>query len=122
LKIKDRTVVVGKNKRISTSLAGEVYGHLYRVRNHFLHGNPVTAQTLMLDKCPKHVHLFAASLFRLALTAFLDVYPPKMVADAASEDIGRRAAEGIPYRQHQNLAERVILAADETPKTSRRAR
>jgi hypothetical protein len=117
LETKDRTVV-RKDKRISTSLAGAVYDRLYMARNDFLHGNPVTAQTLMLEKCRKHVHLFAASLFRLALTAFLDVYPPKMLADAADEEIGRQIAESITYRRHQNLAERVILAADETPKTS----
>ena len=116
LEIKDRTV--GKDKQISTNLAGAVYDRLYMARNHFLHGDPVTAQTLMLEKRRMHVHLFAASLFRLALTAFLDVYPPKMVTDAAGEDIGRQAAEGIAYRQHQKLAERAILAADETPKTS----
>jgi hypothetical protein len=32
-----------------------------------------------------------------------------MLADAADEEIGRQIAESIPYRQHQNLAERVIL-------------
>jgi hypothetical protein len=57
LEIKDRTV--GKDKQISTNLAGAVYDRLYTARNHFLHGNPVTAQTLMLEKCRKHVHLFA---------------------------------------------------------------
>jgi hypothetical protein len=85
LEIKDRTV--GKDKQISTNLAGAVYDRLYMARNHFLHGNPVTAQTLMLEKCRKHVHLFAPSLFRLALTAFLDLRFSETLPDTANNKI-----------------------------------
>jgi hypothetical protein len=114
LEIKDRTV--GKDKQISTNLAGAVYDRLYMARNHFLHGNPVTAQTLMLEKCRKHVHLFAPSLFRLALTAFLDLRFSETLPDTANnKDRGRHIAKQIAFNRPQRLAENAILMADEVP-------
>jgi hypothetical protein len=104
LEIKDRTV--GKDKRISTNLAGSIYDRLYIARNHFLHGDLVTAQTLMLDKCRKHVHLFAAPLFRLALTGSLNLR-------FSDEDRGR--AKRMAFNRPQRLAEDAILMADKAP-------
>jgi hypothetical protein len=51
------------------NLAGVIYERLYRARNDFLHGNPVTDETLRLERCRQSALHFAAPLFRLALTA-----------------------------------------------------
>ena len=65
LKVQDRQVKIRKGAPIQTNLAGVIYERLYRARNDFLHGNPITDKTLRVEKCRKHVHWFAASLFRL---------------------------------------------------------
>jgi hypothetical protein len=38
LKVQDRQVKIGKKDAYQTNVAGEVYDHLNRVRNDFLHG------------------------------------------------------------------------------------
>ena len=37
-----------KGNPVRTNLAGELYRRLYRTRNAFLHGNPLTSETLTL--------------------------------------------------------------------------
>jgi hypothetical protein len=56
----ERVVFLDKRNKnqIQTNTAGEVYAHLNSVRNDFLHGNPVTDQTLRLEKCQKNVMWF----------------------------------------------------------------
>ena len=74
LKVQDRQVKIRKSEApIQTNLAGVIYERLYRARNDFVHGNPITDETLRVEKRRKHVHWFAASLFRLALTGFLSL-------------------------------------------------
>jgi hypothetical protein len=45
LKVQDRKVRINNKEMLQTNVAGEVYGHLNRVRNKFLDGNPVTPNT-----------------------------------------------------------------------------
>ena len=83
LKTADRSCKVSPRSRemIETNVAGELYVKLNEVRNDFLHGNPVTGETANLPKCKKPVLIFAAPLFRLALTAYLKLE----TQDAAGE-------------------------------------
>lgn len=55
------------------NLACWLYKHLHSCRNAFLHGNPVTLDTLRLPKSGRFLPSHAATLYRLALTAFLDL-------------------------------------------------
>jgi hypothetical protein len=110
LNAQDR-VVVHRKKPIQTNRAGVLYKRLYDVRNDFVHGNSVTADTLKEQvNCGKSVLWFAASLFRLALTAFLDLRGPESLADDESQwrDLWLR-------RRQQRDAEGAILCADDPP-------
>jgi hypothetical protein len=112
LKDQDRGVRISKKETVPTNLAGEVYGRLYRVRCDFLHGEPVTAKTLKLEKSGRQVQWFAASLFRLALTAFLDLRFSEAVPTDA-QGLGRHIATRIDFSQAQRISEDAILLADE---------
>jgi hypothetical protein len=72
----------------------------------------VTAETLKLEKSGRQVQWFAASLFRLALTAFLDLRFSEPVSTDA-QGLGRHIATGIDFRQAQRISEDAILLADE---------
>jgi hypothetical protein len=50
-----------------------LYGELNRARNDFLHGNPITGSRLIVPPGKQALHLYAAPLFRMPLTAFLDL-------------------------------------------------
>ncbi len=67
----------------------------------------MTAETLKLEKCRKQVQWFAAALFRLALTGFLDLHSD------ITDDQGwvRYAAR----TRDQRIAEEAILIADAPP-------
>jgi hypothetical protein len=56
-----------------TILARAAYAQLYRARNHFLHGEPVSKRSLRLKRTRAHLIDVAPSLYRLALTAVLDL-------------------------------------------------
>ena len=82
------------------------------MRNDFLQGNPVTDETLRLEKCRKIVLFFAAPLFRLALNlSFSETLPDT----ANDEDLGRHIAKKMAFDRPQRLAEDLILMADEAP-------
>ena len=121
LRVQDRQVKIDKEETLQTNVAGEVYGHLNRVRNDFLHGNPVTTKTLKLETCRRSVLFFAAPLFRLALTAFLDLRFSETLPDMAdARDRGRHVGSRMTFRAPQRRAEDAIRMADDAPRTSRR--
>jgi hypothetical protein len=112
-KVRDRTVIY-RQQSIPTNLAGVIYERLYRARNDFLHGNPVSDETLRLERCRQSALHFAAPLFRLALTAALDL---TFSEDAANpEGYGRHIGRRMDFRAPQRFAEDAILVADEPPK------
>jgi hypothetical protein len=108
LKAQDRVV----RKGVQTNLAGVIYDRLNTARNHFLHGNPVSAETLTLEKCQKHAHPFAPSLFRMALDAFLDLSFSEAVP-TDSQGLGHFIAARMEFAQTQRISEDAILLADE---------
>jgi hypothetical protein len=113
LKVQNLTVVY-QRRSIQTNLAGVIYERLYHARNHFLHGNPITDETLRVETCRKHVHWFAASLFRLALTGFLNLRFSEMLSDSRDDQDGvRHDKRGKRFRAAQCLSEDAILVADE---------
>ena len=107
LKGQDRKVALGKKKqKVQTNVAGEVYAHLNSVRNDFLHGNPVTDETLKLKKSGRGVLWFAAPLFRLALTAFLDLRFSETLPDTEdANEQGRYIARRMAFHSAQRDCE-----------------
>jgi hypothetical protein len=57
------------------SLPCRAYGQMYKFRNDFMHGNPVTVRQLGPRKHRPSLFWIAPSLYRLALTGFLDLHP-----------------------------------------------
>jgi hypothetical protein len=53
-------------------LACWIYGELFHARNDFAHGNPVDANRLRLQS-GRYLHYYAAPLYRMALTGFLNL-------------------------------------------------
>jgi len=118
MKIADRTVC-HKKKAIQTNVAGGVYKVLYDTRNKFLHGEPVTRKTLRVSPCNKQALHFAAPLFRLALTAYLNLVPSKAVPDSVdTPDYARFISERIGFYKPQCEAEDAMLMADFEPHAS----
>jgi hypothetical protein len=112
----DRSVKIRRNYAVRTNLVGATYERLYRARNDFIHGNALTDETLRLEKSGQQVQWFAAPLFRLALTAFLDLYAREIASESTDEDWGRQIARRMEVRRHQQLSEEAILASDLPPR------
>jgi hypothetical protein len=55
------------------TLACWVYGKIHGGRNDFLHGNRVTANTLVIPQSGRHVLHYAPIVYRMALTGFLNM-------------------------------------------------
>jgi hypothetical protein len=103
---------LGRNKR-KVNLAGYVYDRLNSARNDFIHGNPLTKETLNVGPSGKHVHWFAGPLFRLALTARLDLRVPETPESRSADHLGESIVTRMHVLQAQQLAEDAILKADE---------
>jgi hypothetical protein len=112
LKRRDREARVRKDEFVPSNLAGQIYGRLNEARNDFLHGNPVNEGTLKFEASQRPVVAFAAPLFRLALTAFLDLRMPKeWGVEGYASHMGKR----LTFKRAQELMEDAILKADEAP-------
>src|SRR5262249_5078200 len=100
-----------KVKKVTrTTLARAAYAQLYRARNHFLHGEPVSKRSLRLNRTRAHLIDVAPSLYRLALTAVLDLRftetPPPKSDVQAYLGFRRRVSE---FQEGQHLHERALL-------------
>jgi hypothetical protein len=116
LKEPDREVKT-RDGLVRTNLAGGIYERLNKVRNDFLHGNRVDPDTLKLEKCKKTVLSFTAPLFRLALSAYLDLrfttkFPSADDVAVSSEPAVKRMEFRGPHRD----CEAAILSADMSPR------
>ena len=81
-------------RREQRNLACWLYNRIYTCRNDFLHGNPVTRKNLLLPISRRFLTLHAATLYRLALSSFLDLawkepLPELEDAQAFARDITR---------------------------------
>jgi hypothetical protein len=59
-----------------------VYGEIYRVRNHFLHGEPVSPQSLIVKRSKRNLFSYAPMLYRMLLTGFLKLPEPSSIEGA----------------------------------------
>jgi hypothetical protein len=72
----------GRNTRSDRTLPCWIYGELNHARNDYLHGNPVRNTRLTTKRSKRGLFFYATPLYRMALTAFLDLrwkekQPPK---------------------------------------------
>jgi hypothetical protein len=74
-----------------------LYGQLYKARNDFLHGNPVSPKTLSPSALDDSLFWFAPGLYRLALTGFLGL------------TLSKKDPAYIADRQYQSAIERALL-------------
>jgi hypothetical protein len=95
-----------QQKQLATWICRKVYD----ARNDFLHGNDVDAAVLNLKKRP--VTDFAACLFRLALTGFLDLYFNSPVPRSEdTEAMGKLSIQQMAFNKFQRAYEDALLTA-----------
>jgi hypothetical protein len=109
LKTPDRDVS-HKGNPVRTNLAGALYRRFHYARTAFLHGNPLTGETLTL-KNGKSILPYAGPLFRMALTAYLSLTFPELPSDADETAMGRYVVERREFNGPQRDCEAVILTS-----------
>jgi hypothetical protein len=83
---------------------------VYDLRNDFLHGNDVEASALQLNGKP--VTDFAACLFRLMLTGFLNLqFSVPMPAGEDAAATGAFVSQRMTFNNFQRAYENALLAA-----------
>jgi hypothetical protein len=86
-----------------------IYGELYKARNDFLHGNPIDGERLTVKPSQRSLYIYAAALYRLALTGFLDL---RFKRDIPSSDETQAFAayicDGMDFRAPQGDVEAAI--------------
>ncbi len=109
----DRTL---RARKLLTNIDGDVYRRLLHLRNQFLHGDPVTPDDLGLPMGREALR-FAAPLFRLALTAYLDLRFGEPPFDALADHVeyGPYLARFARHHSAQETIEDAILLADTPP-------
>jgi hypothetical protein len=91
-------------------LASWICRRIYDLRNDFLHGNDVGTSALALNQKP--VIDFAACLFRMALTGFLDLhFDPPTPASENTEATAAFVDQRISFNQFQRAYEDALLGA-----------
>jgi hypothetical protein len=91
-------------------LATWVCRKVYDLRNDFLHGNDVEGKALLLNGKP--VIDFAACLYRLALTSFLDLhFNVAMPLADQTEALGKFVSERRKFTKFQSAYESAISVA-----------
>ncbi len=107
-----------KSPEVMRTLASALYDRIYKLRSDFLHGNEVSADQLVTEaKSP--LLWVASSLYRVALTEFLQLRRPTYEADDEAEDetaaivryIGILTYWKDPMRRH----EKALLTAAGLP-------
>jgi hypothetical protein len=99
-------------KRSRRALGAWLYGELYRARNDFLHGNPVSPRRLTIRGSGQNLFRYAAPLYRMALTAFLKLtWSKPFPALSDPRKFGRVAAERSEFLGFQKSVEKGLLSA-----------
>jgi hypothetical protein len=89
-----------------------LYGRLYRARNRYIHGNPVSANLLSLKGSKHGLFWLAAPLYRFALFGFLNMgYKRKIPPLSKPKTLGRYISDHMTYHDSQHLIERALLRA-----------
>jgi hypothetical protein len=102
-----------------------LYGELNRARNDFLHGEPIPAERLIVPPGKRPLHLYAAPLFRMALTGHLDLKMDRRPARDGETDYEAYLAymhEFGSYQRDIEVALATILLTEEEYRAERQGR
>lgn len=104
-----RYLIVRNRRSERRSVACWLYQKLYDCRNDFFHGNPVTHKDLKLPKSGRIVTSHAATLYRLAVTAFLRLqFSEPLPAGDSAEELGAYAARMRSFNAPQDTFEEAL--------------
>ncbi|SFP87534.1 hypothetical protein SAMN05216330_111107 [Bradyrhizobium sp. Ghvi] len=74
-----RKVFSPHHSQVKRNLGCWIYGEIYRVRNHFIHGEPVAANSLIVKRSRRNLFSYAPMLYRMLLTGFLNLPEPSSI-------------------------------------------
>jgi hypothetical protein len=101
-----------KGKTVRRALPSWLYHQLNSARNDFLHGNEISKRSLSLLRAKRSLDNFAAPLYRLALTAFLDLQWKGPIPTGASADvIAEYISSRMEFRRQQSDSEVAVAMA-----------
>lgn len=101
-----------KKKRVRRNLACWIYREMNSRRNDFLHGNPIDDSSLIIRQSGRSLFNFAATLYGLGLTSFLDLswkrQPPPPIEE---EEFAQHCIDRMRFNKTQKDAEKALLLA-----------
>jgi hypothetical protein len=104
-----------KSSKAKRNLACWIYGEIYRIRNDFLHGNPVDQSSLIVKRSRRNLFSYAGILYRMALSGFLDLQP-------SLSDPSQWSRERFDFHSNQGDMEEALLSVLVSPETFRAER
>lgn len=107
-------VKTGKRPAVMRSVAAALYDRIYKLRSDFQHGNDVTTEQLLTEsKAP--LLLVASSLYRCALSKFLDLKIPPLDNEDDTDALVRYIGTLTYWKSPQRMHENAILKAMSLP-------
>ena len=101
---------VGKNLFERKNIACWLYDQIYSCRNDFMHGNPVDSKNLFLSVSRRELDKFTATLYRLALSAFLDLaWKEEAPPLENAQELANYCTRKWGYEQSQEDCEEALL-------------
>lgn len=120
--LSERLYDTGGRQKVKRGLAAWLCQQLYNCRNDFLHGNPVTRDSLLLPTSQRSIFHYAAPLYRIALSAFLPLrFDQRMPPPSDPRAIGAYVADLVEFRRPQRVIEDALLTAQAKPDTTENA-
>ncbi|MGJ4994996.1 hypothetical protein ACQR0Z_11310 [Bradyrhizobium sp. HKCCYLS3077] len=118
--------VFGDRKGPPRSLPVWLFGEINSLRNDALHGNPISQERLVVPPAKQPLHMFAAPLYRMILTAYLDLKlaPRRPIGDRTKyENFLLSHFESGEYQRHIEAGlSAIVFTSDEyRAKRQRRA-
>ncbi len=98
-----------------------LYGELHRIRNDFLHGNPITDARMIVAPAKRPLHLYAPLLYRMALSAFLNIQNKNTELRMSGAVTENDVAQTVSLRSRQRAIELGISTALYTSEEHREA-
>ena len=91
-------------------LACWLYNRIYSCRNDFLHGNPVAHENLLIPPSGRRLTSHAATLYRLALSSFLDLaWREPLLASEDAQEFAINITRKWKFQEPQRTCEEALL-------------
>lgn len=104
-----RYLIARRRTNERRNLACWLYHKIYDCRNNFFHGNPVTLNDLKLPISNRFLTSHAATLYRLALTAFLELqFREPLPTNNDTEELGAYTARLWAFESPQETCEEAL--------------